>query len=62
MVDLNNYCPIINWEHSRCVRETQGEVASNMVIHPYSENLVATILVDVRLHFIQTNKIFCVVS
>lgn len=45
-----------------CVRETQGEIASNMVIHTYSENLVVTRLVDARLHFIQTNKIFCVVS
>lgn len=42
--------------------QTQGKVASNKVIHTYSENLVAIILVDVRLHFIQTNKIFCVVS
>lgn len=42
--------------------KTQGEIASDRVIHTYSENLVVTILVDARLHFIQTNKIFCVVS
>ena len=42
--------------------KTRGEIASNTVIHTYSENLVVTILVDASLHFIQTNKIFCVVS
>jgi len=42
--------------------ETQGEIASHLLIHAKAENLFVTIPVDVRLHFIQTNKIFCVVS
>lgn len=59
---LNNYSPIINWKHSRFMSETQGEITSNLVIHTNSENLVVTIQVDAKLHFIETNKIFCVVS